>query len=307
MKATISLMFVFTILLFGVRLNADVFDHSIYDSLLQKYVKNGLVNYQMLKENRTALTRYLNQIEQVNPKEFKTWARDEQKAFWINAYNAITIEGILINYPIQWGRLIARARFPQNSIRQISGFWDTVFIKVMGKDLTLNDIEHKILRKEFDDPRIHFVIVCASIGCPILESRAFFADDLDQRLEQAARNFINSPDKVRLDKKDNVLNLSSIFDWYKEDFSISAEGMKKFENYSKAETGLIEFVTKFFPESDQKYIVQNQPKIKYLDYDWSLNEQKNKNALIIFTKAPRLGSVKTRLQLDLTPEESLIL
>jgi len=170
--------------------------------------------------------------------------------------------------------LITRFRFQQNSIRQISGFWDKLFVKVMGKDLTLNDIEHKILRKEFDDPRIHFAIVCASIGCPVLESRAFFADDLEQRLEQTTRNFINNQDKVRLDKQENVLYLSSIFDWYKEDFPVSVDGKTKFDEYKDSEAGIIEFVIGYFPKADQQYIAQNQPKIKYLDYDWSLNEQK---------------------------------
>ena len=93
-------------------------------------------------------------------------------------------------------------------------------------------------------------------------------------MDQATRNFINDPDKVRLDQKQNVLYLSAIFDWYKEDFSVSADDMKKFAKYGKAEQGVVEFVTKFLAESDEKAIVQHQPKIKYLDYDWSLNEQK---------------------------------
>ncbi len=216
----------------------------------------------------------MKQIEQVDPDDFKNWSEDEQMAFWINAYNVITIEGILRNYPIQWGSLIARARFPKNSIRQISGFWDKVFVQVMGTDLTLNDIEHKILRKKFDDPRIHFVIVCASIGCPILENRAYFAEDLEQRLEQSTRNFINNPEKVMLDREKNIIYLSSIFDWYKDDFRASEKGKEKFEKYRKDEQGVMEFVTKYCAEAEQKYIIQNQPKIKYLDYDWSLNEQK---------------------------------
>jgi hypothetical protein len=150
------------------------FDHAIFDTLLQKYVKNGLVNYKALKANREPLKEYLKQLEQIDPSNFKKWSSDEQKAFRINAYNPITIEGVLRNYPIQWGGFIARARFSQNSIRQISDFWDTVFIKVMGRNFTLNHIEHEILRKKVNDPRIHFTIICASIGCPILESNVFF-------------------------------------------------------------------------------------------------------------------------------------
>ncbi|HEX9971001.1 MAG TPA: DUF547 domain-containing protein [bacterium] len=274
MRSFIIFIFIVSLASFSPVLFAQKFDHGIFDQILQKYVKDGLVDYQSLKKNQNDLTAYLNQLEQVKPDEFQQWSKAEQKAFWINAYNAITIEGILRNYPIQWDGMIARARFPQNSIRQIGGFWDKVFVKIMGKDLTLNDIEHKILRKEFDDPRIHFAIVCASIGCPILESRAFFADNLEHRLEQSTRNFITNPEKVRLGQKENVLFLSAIFDWYKEDFSVSVEKLKRFENYSQAEQGIIEFVINYFPEVEQNYIVRNQPKIKYFDYDWSLNEQK---------------------------------
>lgn len=252
---------------------AQQFDPAVFDELLQTHVKNGRVDYQALQANREKLTDYLDQLEHVNPDDFGKWSKNEKMAFWINAYNAITIEGILRNYPIQWGGLIARSRFPQNSIRQIGGFWDKVFVRVMGKDLTLNDIEHKILRKEFDDPRIHFVIVCASIGCPKLESRAFFADDLEHRLDQATRNFINDPDKVRLDKQKNILYLSSIFDWYKEDFPASTDGKKMFDHYDKSAAGNIELIIGYFAEADRRYIAQHQPKIKYLDYDWSLNEQ----------------------------------
>lgn len=273
MMRLIMFIFIASLTIFNSNLVAQNFDHSLFDELLQTHVKNGRVDYRRLKENRAMLSDYLKQIEQVNPDEFNQWAKHEQMAFWINAYNAITIEGILRNYPIQWGGLIAKARFPQNSIRQIGGFWDKVFIKVMGKDLSLNDIEHKILRKKFAEPRIHFAIVCASIGCPILENRAFFATELEQRLGQATRNFINNPDKVRLDKPKNILYLSSIFDWYKEDFPVSANGKKKFGKYNDSEAGIIEFVIGYLPEADRQYIAQNQPNIKYLDYDWSLNKQ----------------------------------
>ena len=107
-----------------------------------------------------------------------------------------------------------------------------------------------------------------------IENRAFFAEDLDLRLEQSTRNFIHNPEKVTLDKEKDVIYLSSIFDWYKDDFRASEEGKEKFEKYRKDEQGVMEFVTKYFAEAEQKYIIQNQPKIKYLNYDWSLNEQK---------------------------------
>lgn len=252
----------------------QAFDHTVFDSLLQKYVAKGLVDYQALIENPVLMEEYLKQLGQVGAKDFENWQREEKIAFWINAYNAITIEGILRNYPIEGGGIVARFRFPQNSIRQISDFWDTVFIKVMRRDLTLNQIEHEILRKQFDDPRVHFAIVCASIGCPVLESRAFFPEDLQQRLDQTSRNFINDPEKVRLDKKKNILYLSSIFDWYKEDFVSSDDAQKYISHYDKEERGVIEFITKLLSENKRKYIEEHLPEIEYLDYDWSLNEQK---------------------------------
>jgi hypothetical protein len=252
----------------------QAFDHALFDSLLQKYVARGLVNYQALKANPVLMANYLKQLEQVDTQDFENWQREEKIVFWINAYNAITIEGILRNYPIDWGGVFSRIRFPQNSIRQIGDFWDTVFIKVMGRDLTLNQIEHEILRKQFDDARIHFAIVCASIGCPVLESRAFFTEGLEQRLDQSARNFINDPEKVRLDKEKNILYLSSILDWYKEDFIASDDVEKYISQYDKKERGVIEIIIKLLPENKRNYIKENQPEIKYLDYDWSLNEQK---------------------------------
>lgn len=252
---------------------AGNFDHSPYDSLLQKYVEKGMVNYKAIHKDQALLFTYLRQLEQIDPEEFGTWPGDEQKTFWINAYNAITIEGILRNYPIQPGGFFARMRFPRNSIRQIGGFWDTIFIKVMGKEISLDHIEHDILRKEFQDPRIHFVLVCASIGCPVLKNRAFTHEHIDEELEQATYDFINNPDKVRLDKERNELYLSSIFDWYREDFPASDEARETFQNYSNKKRGIVAFVTVYLPEDDRAYIISNRPKIKFLDYDWSLNEQ----------------------------------
>lgn len=254
--------------------NQTKFNHSLFDAVLQKYVSNGLVDYHSLKNNKTDLDTYLTQLEKVNPSDFENWSREEKMAFWINAYNALTIEGILRNYPIQYGGLFARMRFPKSSIRQIKGFWDTVFIKVMGKDITLNDIEHKILRPEFKDPRVHFVLVCASAGCPTLENRAFFADDLDRRLDRAATNFVHNPEKVRLDKEKKRFYISSIFDWYKGDFQPKENAAVRLKGYPKKLFGVVDFLLKNLSPDQQQFILVNKPKIEFLDYSWALNEKK---------------------------------
>jgi hypothetical protein len=142
----------------------------------------------------------------------------------------------------------------------------------MGKELTLNQIEHEILRKKFRDPRIHFVLVCASGGCPKLENRAFLGKNLDEKLDEAATSFIMDTEKVRLDK--DKIFLSSIFDWYREDFSDNYNAKLENFNYSKDEKNILAFIFKYLSDADQEFILKNQPKIKFLNYDWSLNEQK---------------------------------
>lgn len=269
---------IFAVLVFfiGKPLLASGFDHSLYDQVLKQYVHDGLVDYQGLKAHPEKLRAYLKQLETLSPEAYEQWSRADKIAFWINAYNAITIEGILRHYPIQYGGIIARIRFPQSSIRQIDGFWDTVFIKVMGRDITLNDIEHKILRGQFKEPRIHFVLVCASIGCPKLASYAFVGDSLEQQLERQARLFIRDPQKVSLDRQKKVLYLSSIFDWYGEDFQKYADEAAGLDRYSKRERGVVAFVLKYLTPADRAFVQKYQPEIEYLPYDWSLNELKHK-------------------------------
>lgn len=249
------------------------FDYASYDSVLRAFVDDGLVDYEGIKTDRRGLDRYLSQLAEVSGREFEMWSANERKAFWINAYNAITIDGILRSYPIESGGFPESRRFPRSSIQQIKNFWDTAFVPVMGKSITLNEIEHEILRREFDDPRIHFVLVCAAKGCPLLENRAFTPDDLDARLERASSDFISNPEKVRLDRKGNALYLSSIFDWYKSDFRSSEEAGSLFSGYDSEVRGVVEFVSGLMARADRAYVIEKRPRIEYLEYDWSLNEK----------------------------------
>ncbi len=252
------------------------FDHSAYDSLLAVYVdEKGVVDYAGLEENHEALEEYLEELENVDPREFDTWPADERMAFWINAYNAITIEAVLRNYPIDWGGILDRLRFSKSSIRQIDDFFSTPWVPVMGKEITLDEIEHEILRKKFDEPRIHFVLVCASLGCPELENDAFTAGRLDGMLEKATRDFVRNPEKVRLDRGENTLFLSSIFDWYGGDFAASGKYGSRLEVYDRGVRGVVEFVLDYLPAGDRKHVLEHRPEISYLEYDWTLNDQKN--------------------------------
>jgi hypothetical protein len=271
MKFVLILLLIITSLLLTE--NQKRFDHTLFNDILQKYVIDGWVNYKGIKSEKTKLDSYLKKLEQVDAKEFELWPKENQMTFWINAYNAITIEGILVNYPIKYGGLIARMRFPKNSIRQIKNFWDTVFIKVMDREITLNNIEHDILRGQFQDPRIHFVLVCASIGCPLLENQAFTEFDLSQRLEKSTSDFINNTEKVLLNKEENKLFLSSIFDWYKEDFESTPQLPAELTTFPKEYRGVIAFILKYLPEDQRLFILNNKPKIDFFGYSWALNEK----------------------------------
>ncbi|GAB4372934.1 MAG: hypothetical protein Kow0042_16510 [Calditrichia bacterium] len=274
MKNKLLSLFIILISLGSSSYGANSFSHQLFDSLLQRYVEQGWVNYQGIKQNPQWLDRYLETIENLAPEVYENWTDNQKMAFWINAYNAITIKGILLHYPIQYGNLIARARFPQNSIRQISNFWDRIFVKPMGKEISLNTIEHQILRKEFRDPRIHFALVCASVGCPALKSRVYFAESLEEQLNTATREFIQDSTKNRLSKSENILYLSRIFDWYKEDFPAGSTPHSALTHYKEELRGILEFVMNYLPESEREYLLKNAPEIKFLEYDWSLNEKR---------------------------------
>ena len=221
---------------------ASDFDHSLFDELLKNNVRNGLVDYENIKEKDLELLQdYLEEMKTIDPDDFETWDRNAKMALWINAYNAVTMYAIVENYPIQYGGLMSRVRFSKNSIRQIKNVWDTVHVRIMGKELTLNEIEHTILRKEFKDPRIHFAIVCASIGCPKLLNAAYLPEKLEEQLEAATKEFILDNNYVLLDMQKKEIKLSSIFDWYKEDFPVDHSN-NWIRKYGKNERGFIGFV-----------------------------------------------------------------
>ncbi len=231
------------------------FDHShaAWSSILEQYTREGRVDYARLKkEGEEGLASYLASLESVCSQRYPSWSKEQRLAFWINAYNAYTIKLILDNYPVK-------------SIRSIGTLPLAAFRKSFvpigwyhGKNLSLNDIENGILRALFEEPRIHFAIVCASESCPTLRSEAYRATDLERQLEESARAFIRDTTKNRFDADANKLYLSKIFDWFKGDFVT-------------AKSGLADFVAPYMDETAASHMARKDPKIRFLDYDWSLN------------------------------------
>ena len=215
---------------------------SIFDSLLQKNVdKTGRVDYQSLKNNETLLDNYLAYIQNNEPT--KDWSSNKKKAFWINTYNAYTIKIILNNYPLK-------------SIRDIKidgkTAWKIPFVKVGQKRYTLDQIEHKILRKKFNDPRIHVGINCASVSCPRLWNFAFTEDNIASSLDNLMKVFINDTTRNKISK--NNLEISEIFNWFSKDFMKNGTIINYLNTYAAIK-------------------ISEKASIKYLTYDWSLNKK----------------------------------
>ena len=226
--------------------------HDAWDALLKERVKDGVVDYAGIHADAAALDGYLATLAKTDPASF---TREETLAYWINAYNAFTVRLILDHYPL-------------GSIRDISRPWKRDAWTAGGRVYSLDHIEHKILREQLKEPRIHFAIVCASIGCPNLHSWAFTGTDVEAQLDKAARLFMQSPKHVRVEtakdwlgRPKKTLHLSKIFTWFKGDFT-------------KGGTQTVpEFVASYATDEVRAFIKKAGPGVgtDALSYDWKLN------------------------------------
>ena len=214
----------------------EAFNHNSWNSLLKKHVTiSGNVNYKDFKSNRTELAKYITRLGENTPND--TWNKQDKLAYWINAYNAMTIDLILRNYPIK-------------SIKDIKDPWDQRLWKLSDKWYNLNEIEHQILRK-MNEPRIHFAIVCASFSCPKLQNEAYIASNLEEQLTNATKEFLI--DSKRNEISENSIKLSKIFQWFAKDF--------------KQDGGLTDFLNKY-----SAITISAKAKKSFKNYDWALNE-----------------------------------
>jgi len=235
-----------------------IVDHSAWDSFLGKYIKSdatglNLVDYGgVTSADKEALVAYLDLLQATNVTSLN---RKEQEAYWINAYNAITVNLII-------------DKFPVDSIRDVStglgslfnlGPWDTKIFTVEDQELTLNDIEHGILHPIWKDPRIHYSVNCASYGCPNLMDKAWTSENIEELLDEGARTFVNS-DRGIQNISGNRVKVSSIYHWYKEDFGGTDEGV-------------IEHL-KIYAAGEKAQLLKSVTRVNDHDYDWKLNTVK---------------------------------
>jgi hypothetical protein len=236
------------------------FDHSYaaYAELLAGYFSDGRFNYTRLKEDRQSIDSI---VANIGSADILNATHDEKLAFYINAYNTITIRSIIDEYPVE-------------SIKDIKGVWDKKKWGIAGKKLTLDDIEHEILRKDFTEPRIHVAIVCASNGCPPLTDMPFYPDSLDAQLADAAVKFATTPRFNRIDPAGGKAELSKILDWFGDDFIAQFYDESRFQNLSSKENATLHFLIAQFPDEVQQSMLDSDYDISYIEYDWSLNDMK---------------------------------
>lgn len=250
-------------------------NHTIFNNLLEENVHDAKVNYEAFL-NSDEFTNYLISLNNISKVDYDSWTENQRLAFWINAYNAFTIKAIINNYPIQRSFTFTGIFYaPKNSILQIRGVWKKLQFKAVGQNVTLDHIEHGILRKEFNEPRIHVAINCASFSCPDLKDEAYTAEKLESQLNDSAISFVNNKSKgVVIDKEKGRVKVSKIFKWFGEDF-YNNYGSKQLSNKSRKENGARSFVAEYINEDDKNYILNGEYKLSYMSYDWSLNETKN--------------------------------
>ena len=231
-------------LVFGASANAFDHTHSALTAILRTYVNNvGMVNYKALKENRADLEAYLKTTAAVSEKDFKSWAENDQIAFLTNVYNAETLQYIVDNYPVK-------------SIKKLGPLlgspWDEKNVDLFGGKTTLNKVEHSKLREDYNEPRLHFALVCAAKSCPPLRAEAYTGAKLDDQLTDQAKVFLAESAKNRVEG--DSLHLSMIFKWYGDDFNKDGKTH-------------IDYINPFYEADTTKLSV------KYTDYDWDLNKQ----------------------------------
>ena len=242
----------------------DLPDHSKFATVLSAHLYNGLVDYAAIHADRTGLDHYIDELGSASATAVSAAPRNTQLAFWINAYNACTMRLIVDHYPIEkrtgLGSIVNRVRgLPTNSIRQIPETFTHEFCPVAGKERSLDEIEHEIIRP-MGEPRIHFAVNCAAQSCPALAAAPYTGEHLDEQLDAAVARLVADPAHYSLERERlPVVHLNKVLDWYKDDFG--------------GEEGVLSFLLPYLPESDRKHIESNEgTRLEFERYDWTLND-----------------------------------
>lgn len=241
--------------------------------------KHGKVDYKNLRRKRSKLIAAARAFSNIEPVEYLSWSDNEKSdngkiAFWINAYNILTLNLVIENYPIKplWWRIT----YPPNSIIHIPGAWTKKYFDVMGIEYTLREIERELLMAKFKDPRICFTFSYATLGGALLRNEPYYPDKLDEQLDDQVKKFLATPQGLRIDRQEKIVRLGDIFNWYKSDFIEEYGDIKKFRDRPAHIQAYLNCIIKYISSDDLKYVESKDYEVEFLKYDWRLNEQPNK-------------------------------
>ena len=259
---------------------AKVSFHDKCAEILSEYVDaDGMVDYARLRRQRLRLKKLLDAFDELDPNEYKSWPQSDRIAFWINAYNIQMLNIIVENYPIQSSPFV-RIIWGPYSILHIKGIWTDYKFMVMDEEFTLSAIEQQFFRKEFKEPRVFLALTRASLSSPVLRNEPYYGYKLDKQLEDQCKRFLSSPYGFKIDRAGQTVYVSAIFEskptWYGGEFLDKYGTDKKFKDQEPITRAVLNFVTSYIPRGDLSFLEVGNYSIKYMKYDWTLNDSARK-------------------------------
>ncbi len=243
--------------------------HRPLDEILDIYVRDGFVYYRALQIERGRLDRYVGSLD-VSPTVYAAWSREQQMAFWINAYNAFVLRTVIDHYPIRG----QASEYPADSIRQISGAFERLSHRAAGRTVTLDEIETTVL-PEFEEPRLYLALGRGAVDSARLRSEAYTSTRLNIQLDQVAEEFATKPRHIRLDPIRNVLGVSPIVSWRESEFVATYDGAEldpRFRERSPIERAILVFISPRLLPLEREALQANDFRVEYQDFDWRLND-----------------------------------
>jgi hypothetical protein len=242
--------------------------HRAFDQILDLNVRDGLVYYRALRASRAGLDRYAASLN-VTAATYQSWPREQQMAFWVNAYNAFVLQTIVDHYPING----SSKAYPSNSVRQIPGGFEQVKHRAAGQSLTLDDIEKKIL-PQFNEPRLYLALGRGALGSGRLRSEAYTGDQLKQQLDDVQKEFVSEQTMIRIDRSANQVSVTPIMSWHDSEFVAAYDpgANGPMAQRSPIERAIVAFVSPRLLPLEKELLQQNEFKVTYHPFDWRLND-----------------------------------
>ena len=259
-----------------LKLRLAVSFHDKFTDILKTFVDDkGMVDYKTLRRKRLQLKALLQEFDNLDPNEYRTWPKEDKIAFWLNAYNIQMLKIITDNYPIKSSRILRLyPGWGPNSILHIKGIWTNYKFLVMDEEFTLSEIDRRFFRKEFGDPRIFFAISRASLSGPPLRNEPYYGHKLNEQLDDQARWFLSSPLAFRIDKEKQRVYLSSLFQSssYGKEFISKFAIDKKFKDQEPTTRAVLNFITNYVPDDKVSFLEVGKYSVKFMKYDWTIND-----------------------------------